>query len=438
MKAQAGFPQFALFSAAIASAMLLGGCGASQSAPAAPAPTPTPAPVPAPSSCTTAPITITHTSTRPNLPQLVVLNTKKYPNAVCNDGSAAAYVLRPGVGAASTRWIVSLQGGGECYDQSTCSNRAATMPALVSTSSYQADPSSAFGQAGLLSSSLSANPDFYDATMVQVLYCSSDDWSGAKLSSSPYDAADPATWNFEGHAIVKDVLADLDASHGLSSATEILFTGQSAGGLGVFDNVNTIAPLIPSNVRFTAYSDAAFGNVIDNFSPTGAPPNYVDMSSTPNQIAKRVPGIALWNGTGDAACAAAAGNDTTAQVGCYSGQQLLAPGGGITLPMLVSVSEKDTNQLGTDGVSTRDISSGNLTPAETAYITYFASQMRSNLASTNSTVSLFSPDIFAHIEATDPTRFNTPQTFPATSLTLQQAISAWYKAPCSAQRNTAD
>ncbi len=143
---------------------------------------------------------------------------------------------------------------------------------------------------------------------------------------------------FRGHAIVKDVLADLNASHGLSSATEIMFTGQSAGGLGVFDNVNTIAPLIPSTVRFTAYSDAAFGNVIDNFSPTGTPPNYLDTVDTPNEIAKRVPGIALWNGTGDAGCAA--GTNTTAQVGCYSGQQLLAPGGNITLPMLVSISER--------------------------------------------------------------------------------------------------
>ncbi len=432
MRTPAGVPQFVVFSLAAACTMVIGGCGGGQSA------TATPTPPPTPSSCSTSPVTITHTSTTPNSPQLVVLNTQKYPAAVCNDGSAAAYVLRPGVGTASTRWIISLQGGGECYDQPTCSNRAATMPTLVSTSSYQSNPSSAFGQGGLLSSSQSTNPDFYDATMVQVLYCSSDDWSGAKASTSAYNPSDPTTWDFQGHAIVKDVLADLNASHGLSSATEIMFTGQSAGGLGVFDNVNTIAPLIPSTVRFTAYSDAAFGNLIDNFSATGTPPNYLDTVDTPNEIAKRVPGIALWNGTGDAACAAAAGTNTTAEVGCYSGQQLLAPGGNITLPMLVSISEKDTNQLGTDGVSNGNITSGNLTPAETGYIAYFASEMRANLATTNSNVSIFSPDIFAHVEATDPTLFITPQTFPSMSLTLQQAVGAWYKTPCSAGRNIAN
>ena len=434
MKTQPDFARFAFFSAVLSSAILIGGCGGGHSASV----TPTPTPPPTPTSCTTSPITITHTSTTPNAPQLVVLNTQKYPAAVCNDGSAAAYVLRPGIGAASTRWIISLQGGGECYDQATCSNRAATMPTLVSTSSYQANPTSAFGQGGLLSATQSTNPDFYDATMVQVLYCSSDDWSGAQASASAYNPSDPTTWNFQGHAVVKDVLADLSASHGLSSATEIMFTGQSAGGLGVFDNVNTIVSLIPSNVRFTAYSDAAFGNVVDNFSPTGTPPDYIDTVDTPNEVAKRVPGIALWNGTGDAACAAAAGTNTTAQVGCYSGQQLLAPGGNITLPMLVSVSEKDTNQLGTDGVSNGDISSGNLTTEETGYIAYFASQMRTNLASTNANVSIFSPDIFAHVEATDPTLFRTPQTFPTTSLTLQQAVGVWYQTPCSAERNIAN
>lgn len=397
-----------------------------------------PTPTPTPSACATPPVTITHTATTPNSPQLVVLDIAKYPQAKCNDGSAAAYVLRPGVGAASTRWIISLQGGGECYDQTTCSNRAANMPTLVSTNNYQANPSSAFGQSGLLTANAAANPDFYDASTVQILYCSSDDWSGAKASTSAYCPSDPTTWNFQGHAIVKDVLADLNASHGLSLATEIMFTGQSAGGLGVFDNVNTIAPLIPSTVRFTAYSDAAFGNVIDNFSPTGAPPNYLDTTSTPNEIAKRVPGIALWSGTGDTACATAAGTTTTAQVGCYSGQQLLALGGGITLPMLVSVSEKDTNQLGTDGISNGDIGSGNLTPAESGYVAYFASQMRSNLASTNVNVSIFSPDIFAHVEANDATLFGTPQTFPSGTLTLQQSVSTWYKNPCSAQHNIAN
>jgi hypothetical protein len=420
------------------SAVVLAGCGAGTKATStATAPT---SPTTPNGSCTTAPVTIAHTATTANNPQLVVLNTAKYPQALCNDGTAAAYVLRPGVGAAATRWIISLQGGGECYDQTTCSNRAANSPALVSTSTYQSNPSSAFNQGGLLSSNIPTNPDFYDASMVQVLYCSSDDWSGAKAATTGYNPNDPTTWNFQGHAIVNAVVADLIASHGLSSATEVMLTGQSAGGLGVLDNVNTLVKQVPSTVRFTAYADAAFGNAVDNFSATGAAPNYLDTVDTPNEIAKREPGIILWNGSGDSVCAATA-TTPLAQVDCYSGQQLLAPtasGGTITLPMFISVAEKDTNQLSTDGISSPDLNSGNFTPQESGYINYFAGQMRTNLATTNGNVSLFSPDIYAHVLSTDPTLFTTPEPFPNGSLTLQQAVGVWYRTPCSAQRNIAN
>lgn len=418
--------------------VLLAGCGggAKSSAPAPPTPAPTPVPT---SSCSTPPVTITHTASAANAPQLVVLDKNKYPQATCNDGTAGVYVLRPGAGAAANRWVISLEGGGECYDQASCSNRAATMPVLVSSASYQTNPASAFGQSGLLGVTPGANPDFFDASIVQVRYCSSDDWSGAKASTSAFNPNDPTTWNFQGRAILNSVIADLEANHGLSSATEVMLTGQSAGGVGTFVNTNPVAKLIPSTARFIAYSDAGFGNLVGNFLATGQPPNYVDTVSTSNQIAKRIPALALWNGSGDPVCSAASASDPMSQINCYSGQTLLAPTtGSITLPMLVSVSEEDTNQLGTSGVPSKDTTSGNLSGPEMGYVSYFASKMRTNLAATNGNVSLFSPDIFIHVEATDPAFFNTPVSFPSGSLTLQQGVGAWYKAPCSVQRNIAN
>lgn len=53
-----------------------------------------------------------------------------------------------------------------------------------------------------------------------------------------------------------------------------MLTGQSAGGVGVFANANSVSKLLPASVRYTAYSDAGFGNGTNNFSATGAPPNY--------------------------------------------------------------------------------------------------------------------------------------------------------------------
>jgi hypothetical protein len=313
------------------------------------------------------------------------------------------------------------------------------MPTLISTGSFQANPSTAFGQGGLLGTTPSSNPDFYDATVVQVLYCSSDDWSGAKASTTAFNANDPTTWNFEGRAILDSAIADLKASHNFSTATEVMFTGDSAGGVGVFANTNPVAKLVPSSARFVSYSDAAFPSGTYDYLATGAAPNYDNPNATPNQIAKRVEGLPLWNGTGDPVCSAATAADPTSQISCYSGQTLLAPTTGtITLPMLVSVSEKDTNQLGTAGIPASATSSGNLSTSQVGYVSYFASTMRTAVAATNANVSLFIPDFFVHVESTDPAYYNNPVTFPAGTITLQQEVGAWYKAPCSAQRNVAN
>jgi hypothetical protein len=64
--------------------------------------------------------------------------------------------------------------------------------------------------------------------------------------------------------------------------------------------------------------------------------------------------------------------------------------------------------------------------------------MRTTTSSTNANVSLFVPKIFVHVEATDPTYYNAPETFPNGTISLQQEVGAWYKAPCSIQRNVAN
>jgi hypothetical protein len=64
--------------------------------------------------------------------------------------------------------------------------------------------------------------------------------------------------------------------------------------------------------------------------------------------------------------------------------------------------------------------------------------MRAGLATTNNNVSIFSPDILAHVEATDQTLFTQSDTFPAGQLSLQQVVGDWYRTPCSAQRDIAN
>ena len=386
-------------------------------------------------SCTTAPVTISHTTPSPNsnANQLVFLSKTTYPQAVCNDGTQGGYVLRAGQGSGVNRWVISLEGGGDCYDQASCASRAASKGELVSTEPIARNTSLAPGLGGLLAPDSTVNPDFYDANEVQIIYCSSDDWSGAKNGVGTFNANDDTTWNFQGRAILDAAIADLKANHGLNSATEVMLTGQSAGGLGVYANTNDVAKLVPSTARFVAYSDAAFLDEVNVFNPAVAPP-YDDPTQPSAQVSTKGLGIVLWNGTGDSVCNATA-TTSLQQLECYNSQQLLAPGGTITLPMMVSEAEQDQAQLSSNGIPAF---TGNFTAAEQDYIQYFAAQMRAGLATTNSNVSIFSPDVLVHVEATDPTLFIQSQTFPSGQSTLQQVVGAWYKTPCTVQRDIAN
>jgi len=61
---------------------------------------------------------------------------KDYPLALCNDGSAAMFSIRPGFGAAKNRWMIFLDGGASCYDQASCTERASETPDLISSNGY--------------------------------------------------------------------------------------------------------------------------------------------------------------------------------------------------------------------------------------------------------------------------------------------------------------
>lgn len=428
------FRLHALLAALLPLCLTVSGCGSHSSVTTSTTST-TPTPTPT-ASCTVPSVTLTHSSTvNSHAAQLVFLDPSTYPQAVCNDGSPAAYVLRPGSGTAATRWVISLQGGDYCYDAASCATRAYSSPSEVSTTPYRNGSVSMPGLSGLQSANPSTNPDFYDASQVEALYCSSDYWSGSKNGSGTYSLIDDASWSFQGRAILNAVFADLAKNHGFAGASEVLFTGESAGGVGVYVNVNDIAKEVPATARFVAASDAGFGSPALDFSATGTPPTYTS-SATPFEQSTGLQGIALWGGQGDQACAKA--SSTTNAFSCYEASTLLAPGGTVTLPMLVLQAQKDSVQLGYAGVSQSDIDDGSFTTQESAYVSYFATQMRSALNATNSGVSLFSPDALFHTSDDTDSLFTAASTFPSGAYSPQQVVHSWYQNPCSPQRDVAN
>ena len=151
----------------------------------------------------------------------------------CLDGSMAGYYHRQG--SVAGRFVISIQGGGGCTDEESCTARAKTD--LGSSKEWKKD------QKGyqFLSTDCSANPGFCNATRVLVKYCTGD------LHLGNHTAPTAASWGliFDGHANFAAIIDDLESVHGLGAATEVLLTGDSAGGVGTFANADYLADRLP-------------------------------------------------------------------------------------------------------------------------------------------------------------------------------------------------
>jgi O-palmitoleoyl-L-serine hydrolase len=225
----------------------------------------------------------------PNVATLQLLHG--YGAARCLDGSAAGYYIRPSP-SKSLQWVFSLQGGGECVDAPSCLARANS--SLGSSTSW----SSTTGLGQLQDPDPKRNPHFAAANHVFVMYCTGDLFAGQVTTPSP------STFGlfFSGHNIVDAVIRDCVRQWGLASAELVIFSGDSAGGIGVFINLDYVAGLLPSTVRVVGAPIGGF------YFPANWP--YTGPGNTPylSFADAAWPGyVALWQAFVPTACAAALG-----------------------------------------------------------------------------------------------------------------------------------
>ncbi|XP_024519433.1 pectin acetylesterase 7 [Selaginella moellendorffii] len=179
---------------------------------------------------------------------ITLLQDARQSGAVCLDGSAPAYHLRPGFGSGAKNWHIRLEGGGWCESSSACATRAKTSHGSSKLMSNQI----LFN--GILSNKYSVNPDFYNWNHVYVRYC-----DGGSFSA---DVAVPVRhWSgqalyFRGLRIFRAVVKHLQTK-GLSTAKQALLSGCSAGGLGVVHRCNEFKYLLP-NANVKCLSDAGY------------------------------------------------------------------------------------------------------------------------------------------------------------------------------------
>lgn len=173
------------------------------------------------------------------------------PDAFCLDGTKPAYYVHKGL---SNKFILSFEGGGWCGSHlglsqtiEDCYQRSKT--ALGSSSNYSVMMS--VGD-GILSDS-SQNP-FKNWTMIHMKYCDGTGHQGYK--KDPVSYKDTKLY-FRGHNATIGQLDSIDKNFKLfSEATDILVTGQSAGGLATFLWSDYIASRAPKGAYVWSAPDS--------------------------------------------------------------------------------------------------------------------------------------------------------------------------------------
>jgi len=176
------------------------------------------------------------------------VSLKKYPDAVCVDGSPAGYYwdAAPAESPTST-WIMYLDKGGWCWSDKTCEWRCRNAPGLCGSSSYN---STMKVPEGLFSA---RHETLQQANKVFVPYCTSDAHMGNGEAFGR---------QFRGARVVEAVLTDLVQRRGLGQGIGrdfFLFGGGSAGARGAMialDHVKTMLDTTAGNVDLMGFLDS--------------------------------------------------------------------------------------------------------------------------------------------------------------------------------------
>jgi len=154
---------------------------------------------------------------------LVLLNNEIQNGAACLDGSPAAYYIHTGSGTGANKWFLHHQGGGYCTSLDDCLGRSRTN--LGSSKTYGRD--SDLG-GGYFATDANTNPLMYNWNMVLFMYCDGWFYGGDNKTITVVNGQNLYFRGFQNRvAYVKDLVAN----HGLSSGTDFVVGGCSAGGV---------------------------------------------------------------------------------------------------------------------------------------------------------------------------------------------------------------
>jgi hypothetical protein len=170
------------------------------------------------------------------------ISLNDYPQARCMDNTIASYYKR--LSTNDSRWLIYFDGGWFCYSNDSCKyfrqNKKKTLKGIFSS--------------------------LKQFNIIYVPYCSFDLWSGSsnKTHSHGYDIF---------HAIFHH-------EKYLQNAKQIIFTGFSAGGIGLLLNLPNLFPKFSPEIDLRVIIDSGW---------------FIDYPNNSNGISKINEGMIYWN-----------------------------------------------------------------------------------------------------------------------------------------------
>ena len=156
-----------------------------------------------------------------------------YPQAVCNDGTPAAYYTSDEMGEWSSV-VVYLQEGGGCATVEDCIERCEVSNPELCTEDTADDHDLTYT---MWSEDPEENPPFHNFYKIFVPYCSSDVYTGKRNASE-----DTGNYFFHGKFIIQAILEDMIREiPGMKDIQQLVLIGGSAGAFGVGYNCDFAA-----------------------------------------------------------------------------------------------------------------------------------------------------------------------------------------------------
>jgi hypothetical protein len=317
----------------------------------------------------------------------LLTDAAKNDGAVCIDGTPAGYYFRAGTGSGITKWYIHHEGGGWCSSLQDCYGRSLTP--LGSSKNYTP---TANIDGGYFSTDPNINPLMYNWNSVYLKYCDGGSFSGDNATTSNYNGQ-PLL--FRGRRILNAMFGDLYNVRGLSSATDAVISGCSAGGLATYLHLDWWRAQLPSKMRVVGMPDSGF---------------FLDFEGPPQYHSKMIWTFTWMNatsGVNDKCIASYQRNGE--EWHCFFAQHT-SPF--ITTPIFPLQSEYDSWQV------SNDLGSNNPT-AVNSYGRSLVDLVRDNLLAPHAADSVFLDSCYHHCGGWNSIHIN--------GLTQAQAFKLWYE-----------